>query len=254
MIRGLEKFKEHFSGLEDQYVLIGGTASYIVLDNAGFEPRATTDLDIVLCMEARGGGFGSAFWEFVKLGEYENYQRSNEKPTFYRFTDPKNETFPVMLELLSRAPESLEPPEGYLFTKVSMDDDVSSLSAILLDETYYKFLHEHKTLENDLSIVNEKALIPLKALAWINLTAARDAGKGAKRKDINKHRSDVLRLHQLLVPEEEIATPNSIKKDINKFLSALQEADNLNLKSLGLGAYNLESIIKAIRQAYGLTE
>tara|TARA_B100000780_G_scaffold278815_1_gene253807 strand:- start:680 stop:1444 length:765 start_codon:yes stop_codon:yes gene_type:complete len=254
VIRGLEKFKERFAGLEEQYVLIGGTATYIVLDNAGFEPRATTDLDIVLCIEARGGGFGAAFWEFVKLGGYKNHQRSDEKPTFYRFSDPKDETFPVMLELLSRAPESLEPPEGFRFAKISMDDYVSSLSAILLDETYYNFLHEHKKLENGISIVNEKALIPLKALAWLNLTAAKKAGKDAKKKDINKHRSDIIRLHQLLIPEEKISTPTAIKKDIEKFLSALEEAENLNLKALGLGQYSLENIVKTIRQAYDLTE
>jgi len=31
MVKGLEKFKEHFSGFEDNYVIIGGTACDVTL-------------------------------------------------------------------------------------------------------------------------------------------------------------------------------------------------------------------------------
>lgn len=32
---GLERFREHFHGLESSYVLIGGTAAHLLLDEAG---------------------------------------------------------------------------------------------------------------------------------------------------------------------------------------------------------------------------
>ena len=52
MVRGLDLFREHFAAFKDRYVLIGGTASFLALEEAGIEFRATKDLDIVLCIEA----------------------------------------------------------------------------------------------------------------------------------------------------------------------------------------------------------
>lgn len=252
MIRGLEKFRERFAGLENQYVLIGGTATWLVLTDAGFEPRATTDLDIVLSIEVQGAGFGRALWEFIKEGGYRTYQASDETPRYYRFIDPENQEFPQMLELLSRTPDGLEPPEGFRFVRIAMDDDISSFSAILLDNDYYDFLHQHKMTMEGLSIVNEKGLIPLKAMAWLNLTEERARGGHAARGDINKHRSDVLRLSQLLT-NEPIETPDRIKGDMANFLDQLVEADNLDIRALRLGAgVTLDSLIAAIRTAYSV--
>ncbi len=57
MVKGLNIFREHFKGFEDRYVLIGGTASSIIMEEAGAEFRATKDLDIVLCIEALDSAF-----------------------------------------------------------------------------------------------------------------------------------------------------------------------------------------------------
>ena len=48
MVKGLDVFRGHFAGYEDQYVLIGGTAATLAMAEAGLEFRATKDLDIVL--------------------------------------------------------------------------------------------------------------------------------------------------------------------------------------------------------------
>ncbi len=37
MVKGLDVFRRHFSGYEDQYVLIGGTAATLAMDEAGLE-------------------------------------------------------------------------------------------------------------------------------------------------------------------------------------------------------------------------
>ena len=71
MVKGLDVFREHFAGLEDQYVLIGGTAATLAMAEAGLEFRATKDLDIVLHMEALTPAFGAAVWAFVDRGGYE---------------------------------------------------------------------------------------------------------------------------------------------------------------------------------------
>ena len=76
MVRGLDRFKDHFQGYEDNYVLIGGTASSLAMEEAGLRFRATVDLDIVLCVEALEADFVRKFWEFVRAGNYQNRQKS----------------------------------------------------------------------------------------------------------------------------------------------------------------------------------
>jgi len=105
MIKGLDKFRQHFVDFTDHYVLIGGAASDLVMDEAGVDFRVTKDLDIVLCVEALDDSFANAFWEFVKAGGYQNQQRSMDKKIFYRFNEPQDKSYPFMLELFSRTPD-----------------------------------------------------------------------------------------------------------------------------------------------------
>ena len=70
MVKGLDLFRAHFRDFADRYVLIGGTACDLIMDEAGLEFRATKDLDIVLCIEALDLSFAKAFWEFVEAGQY----------------------------------------------------------------------------------------------------------------------------------------------------------------------------------------
>jgi len=76
MVKGIDQFKAHFAGFADQYVLIGGAACYLAMQEAGLEFRVTKDLDIVLCVEVLDAEFVGAFWEFVKKGRYKNRQKS----------------------------------------------------------------------------------------------------------------------------------------------------------------------------------
>ena len=62
MVRGLDVFRRRFAGLEDRYVLIGGTAVDIAMDDAGLPFRATKDLDIVLHVESLDVEFARLFW------------------------------------------------------------------------------------------------------------------------------------------------------------------------------------------------
>ena len=71
MVRGLDVFREHFAAHADQFVLIGGTAASLAMEEAGLEFRATKDLDIVLHIEALSPSFGEVFWRFIEAGRYE---------------------------------------------------------------------------------------------------------------------------------------------------------------------------------------
>jgi hypothetical protein len=79
MVKGLDRFKEHFAEYSDRYVLIGGTASSMSMEEVGVEFRGTKDLDLVLCVEAFDPQFAEVFWEFIRLGKYETRQKSTGK-------------------------------------------------------------------------------------------------------------------------------------------------------------------------------
>lgn len=52
MVRGLDVFRNYFQSYPDSYVIIGGTACDIIIDESGLIPRATKDIDIILVVEA----------------------------------------------------------------------------------------------------------------------------------------------------------------------------------------------------------
>lgn len=113
MVRGLDVFRKHFANHADQFVLIGGTAATLAMENEGLLFRATKDLDIVLHIEALNPAFGAAFWNFVELGGYEIRQASETgKPLLYRFQKPANPGFPAMLELFCRSPDGIQLAAG----------------------------------------------------------------------------------------------------------------------------------------------
>ena len=78
------------------------------MEELGQEFRTTKDLDIVLCIETLDRDFTHAFWDFIKLGEYNNCQKSTGKRLFYRFYGPKQKGFPEMLELFTRVSDALD--------------------------------------------------------------------------------------------------------------------------------------------------
>ena len=59
MINGLEGFRKKFKGFENQYVIIGGTACDLIMENEALPFRATKDIDIVLFVESLTAEFGN---------------------------------------------------------------------------------------------------------------------------------------------------------------------------------------------------
>ena len=111
--------------------------------------------------------FAEKFWEFIKAGNYINMYKGLEYKNFYRFEKPANSMYPTMIELFSRVPTDYEiVPDSHLFP-LHIADDISSLSAILLNDDYYNFLLNGRIIVNGLSVLNELHLIPFKAKAWL---------------------------------------------------------------------------------------
>lgn len=139
MVSGLGKFKAYFSKYPDQYVLIGGAACDVIMEDVDSSFRATKDLDLVLILEALTPEFGQVFWQFIQDGRYRNKRMTTGQPHFYRFDKPEEPGFLYMLELFSRNAFTLKHPDSNL-TPLHFDDNVFSLSALLLNDAYYEML------------------------------------------------------------------------------------------------------------------
>ena len=252
MIRGMEPFRRHFAHFGDSYVLIGGAAADLAMDAAGVPFRATKDLDIVLCIEALDTSFAEAFWRFVQAGEYKQQQRSTGKKSFYRFQQPGNKTYPFMLELFSRKPEIILLGDDSHLTPIPIAEDISSLSAILLQDDYYHFIHQHRTQIDDITIVKPECLIPLKARAWLDLSRRQQAGEQVDSRDIKKHRNDIFRLFQILSPELRVSLPTPVSEDLKQFLSSMTSESNQSLADLGLKEINLADVLKTLGEIYAI--
>lgn len=253
MVRGLDRFRDHFREYIDRYVLIGGTACELVMDAVGLQFRATKDIDIVLCIDDVDADFTRAFWDFIKEGQYQSQECSEGKPQFYRFQKPLADGFPVMLELFSRAPDALTLSEEAHLTPIPIDDEVSSLSAILLDNDYYAWVQAGTQIIDGLPVVGAEHLIPLKARAWLDLRIRSNAGDHVNSRDIKKHRNDVLRLSQIADPEADVNPSEQVTTDMNEFLNLLPE-EQIDLKTLGLRASSITDVVTTLRSLYNVSE
>lgn len=250
MVTGLQIFKEHFKEHTEQFILIGGTACDIALSGMGLDFRATKDLDIVLIIEALDTGFSDCFWDFVRKGGYKNTQKSSGKHVFYRFYEPDNKECPYMLELFSRRPDVLTIPVDCYLTPIPTDENSSSLSAILLDDDYYQFVLSGKISSDGLQLMPSEYLIPLKAKAYLDLSARKKSGEKIDGRDIRKHKNDIFRLSQILTPENSVTVSKSIAEDQRQFLDQMKQ-DPPDLKNLGIKS-SLDVLISRLEDTYHL--
>lgn len=259
MIKGLDKFQEHFKENRDSYVLIGGVACHEWLDSQGLPFRATKDIDIVLIVEALGQSFVERFWQFIEAGQYEIRERAQGDRELYRFSKPKNDGYPVMIEVFSRKPGNIELGAGQHIVPVAVEDLATSLSAILLDDEYYKLIVDHRVQDADGPFVHPVALIPLKARAWIDLTKRKAEGQKVDDRDIDKHRADVFRIAATLPGEAGPDIGNTVSSDLKTFLNAFPidspewPAILTSLKTtFGSTPLKVEALIEAIRTYFKL--
>jgi hypothetical protein len=251
MVTGVDRFRTHFEGHAHQYVLIGGAACELIMGEAGIDFRATKDLDIVLIVEALDRAFADRFWSFVNEGGYEIRERSEGRKILYRFQKPTVDDFPAMLELFSRSPEGLELPEDATLTPLPIAEETASLSAILLNEDYYAFLKSMVRTAGGIPVLDEAAIIPFKAFAWLDLHRQREeTGKGDE-KNIKKHRNDVARMLQLLPADASYDLPGTVRADMEAFIDAAAADKTFDPKQFGVNMTR-DVVIERLRTAYPL--
>ena len=243
MVTGIDSFKEWFKGSEEQYAIIGGTACDILMTEDGLDFRATKDIDLVLIIEAVDANFGKKFWEYVKQAGYEHCNKSSGVPQFYRFSHPISNQYPTMIELFTRKLDAIQLPEDTVITPLPIDEDISSLSAILLDDDYYEFLKQGKVIVNGVDL-DAAYLIPFKAKAWLDLREKKDVDSS----DIKKHRNDIIRIVSDMVLQKCIL-PDEVRKDMEKFIEQFDVTES-ELKNLKIRGTKPEDIKRVLQTTY----
>ena len=254
MVRGLETFKQYFHEYIDNYIIIGGAACDVIIDEAGFEARATKDIDIILIVEALTKEFVKKFWEFINDGNYERREKSEEERKYYRFIKPQSKGFPLQIELFSKIPDLMDLEGDPHLTPIPVDDDLSSLSAILMNDVYYNFTIANSEKKEDTHFAKSEAIICLKAKAFLDLTKRESKGEKVDEKNIRKHKTDIFRLAVLLPAELKIELPVEIKNDLKTFIDLIAEGlpDRAIFKQMGMGAIDAEPVYQQLKKTFDL--
>jgi hypothetical protein len=160
-----------------------------------------------------------------------------------------------MIELFSRKPPIFKDQPDFPITDIPTGEDVSSLSAILLDDEYYAFVLANCETIEGVNVAANPALICLKVKAFLNNRALKEAGDPIDEKDITKHKNDVIRLSVLLIGNQKTSIPEKIKSDLQQYIEIVL-AEELDprplLKPLGIAKLSLESIVQTIKDVYSL--
>ena len=236
MVKGLEVFGKYFTDFEDQYVIIGGAACDLHIEAAGLTPRSTKDIDMILIVETLSAVFVQQFWDFIVDGRYERNENGEEERKYYRFVKPANEEFPVQVELFSRNPDLLDLDERVHLTPIPTPDDLSSLSAILLDDAYYRLVIDHSEIMNGIHWASIEALICLKAKAYIDISRRIEEGSKEDKKLLKKHKGDIFRLGILLAESDVFSLPYQVSEDLIVFLDLIRDdlPDKAIFKEMGV--------------------
>ena len=216
----INSFIEKFKDYADCYTVIGGTACDILMTEAGTDFRAAKDIDMILIMEARYKEFAHIFWEFIREGGYRFGWKNSEKAHFYRFTEPRS-GYPAMIELFSRELNYINfIPDGII--PIHIDEDTSSLSAILLNDDYYKFMLTGRRVVSGISVLDTEHLIPFKMYAWLDLKDKKARGEHVNERDLKKHKYDVFRLLQIARRDNKIETNGIVCENIIRFMEEIR--------------------------------
>ena len=168
---------------------------------------------------------------------------------FYRFTDGKSD-YPVMIELFSRKPGyHLEVAEGII--PIHIDNDTSSLSAILLNDDFYKFMMAGRKTVDGLGVLGAEYLIPFKMYAWINLLDRKRAGRHVNEKDLKKHKYDVFRLLQIVTAGIKVESEGLVTESIHRYIEEISVVDETEVRLLQMGLpFDREQGVELLKEIY----
>ena len=231
-------------------MLIGGTACAVQFAQIGSSFRSTRDFDVLVLADGGHGAFLAALSTFIVQGGYQRHIDAQGRHRCFRFMDPSDETWPGKIEICARRDISDNESRQYFpLARPAESTDLISLSAILFDDAYVDWLAGGAEVQADVRVARMEYLLPLKALAWKNLTAAKHRGERVDSDDIRKHKLDCFRLINLIPPACRIVLPTVIAADLSDFIRVMEmEQPGLPPELTG-GAMRF---LKAMRNTYAL--
>ena len=116
-----------------------------------------------------------------------------------------------MIEIFSRNPDFIILEDDAVLTSLLIDDEISSLSAILLNEAYYELLKTGQKMVDGIPVLSPTCLIPFKVKAWLDLKECKLNGDQVDSKNIKKHKNDVFRLALLITANGYTLSARSIE-------------------------------------------
>lgn len=252
---GIEIFKEHFKDFRECYIVIGGVACQDHFEGEGIAFRSTKDIDLILVVEALSDEFIAHFWEFIKQGNYQQKQIGEEERHYYRFINPVTEYYPMQIELFSRTPDVITRTDNMILTPIPADEELSSLSAILMDDEYYEFTIKHSEKGATIHRADDLALICLKAKAFLDLTEKKADGKKVDSRNITKHKNDVFRLAATLREDDRIVLPEGIRSDLINFVQIMTSSTpdvKAIMKNMGVTSVTATDLLGQLKNNFNL--
>lgn len=248
MIQGIATFTEYFKDNNEDYVVIGGLATAMVMNDLGFIARATKDIDLVVITK-ENEVFLKKLLSFIEIAGYKTKQRTNNdsRHNLFRFLDSEDKSYPEQIELFAIHNSDFEILKDSHIIPIETPEYYTYLSAILLDTDYFNLLLQHTNHIDGLHVATPEALIPLKIHAYLNLSLD-------KNPDAKKHFNDIIRLAPLLDDQSTVILVGKPKEDFIRFLPMLEKSEDSTvdnvLKAAKEQKVSKESILILLNAVY----
>ena len=87
------------------------------------------------------------------------------------------------------------------------------------------FLMSGLKLVDGIQVLTAAHMIPFKVKAWLDLSGRKARGEHVDSKDIRKHKSDIIRLSDLLLTDDTLKLPDTIEKEMLTFFANIDVPD-----------------------------
>ena len=252
----LQHFSDFFQDCEDDYVIIGGIAADISLQENDISFRATKDIDIVILTNS-STKLNTRILEYVKLGNYQSKETIHGKQ-YFRFSDPNDTIFPKIIEIFARNETHINLEDEQYTIPIVANQKAEKLSAILLDDEYFELIRKN-CIKSKLgfSIINPLATICLKARAFRELSERKQSGdKTVNSNSIKKHKNDIIRMTQILDDSDQIILETQVSKDLKLILQEIENStDDQAIKQLvTVPGVTKSDLVKILKTTFSITE
>jgi len=222
---GLSHFEHYFRELKENYVVVGGFATIMLLDKEMDDHgKATYDIDLVL-LTTTSAQMADKIKSYVKEGAYTIQKGQKEEYQYFRFVEPKVDGFAKEIELFAAEEYGIELDEDQRIIPIDPEEGIYSLSAIMLDKEYFEMIKNNIVDIEGVPCSNPQATILLKMSAMYDLSHRGD-------KKWKKHRRDILKLALLLTGEERIVLTGRMIEDVHFFIEHLNTLTPKEIKNI----------------------